>query len=79
MQNKMAPVVMAKANKNGLWSLKLANRVKLAFVDILEVAVPFDELQIKSGERLEFFIVHSLLDVVNDFYPKDTLLSVIRP
>lgn len=79
MQGKMAPIVMAKANKNGLWSLKLVNKIKMAFVDIMEIAIPFDELQIKSGECLEFFIVHSLLDVVNDFYPKDTLLSVVRP
>lgn len=79
VRDKIAPIVMSKANKNGLWSLKMNNKVKMAFVDILEVAIPFDELEVNAGERLEFFIVHALRDVANDFYPKDSLLSVIRP
>ncbi len=76
---KMAPVVMSKANSNGLWGLKISNKVKTAFVDILEVAIPFDELGIKSGERLEFFIVNAKVGIANDFYPKDILLAVTRP
>jgi len=76
---KLAPVMMSKADSNGLWGLKISNKVNAAFVDILEVAIPFDELKIKPGERLEFFIINANLGIANDFYPKDILLSVVRP
>ncbi len=79
LRGKMAPVLMSKAQKDGLWSLKLSNNVKFAFVDILEVAIPFDDLNIKPKEKLDFFIINASLGVANDFYPKDNLLSVIRP
>lgn len=78
-QGELAPVVMSKADSSGLWGLKMSNKVRSAFEDILEVAIPFDELEIKSGDRLEFFIVNAMLGIANDFYPKDILLSVIRP
>lgn len=79
INKELAPVIMSKADPNGLWGLKMSNKVNSAFVDILEVAIPFDELDIKSGERLEFFIVNANTGIANDFYPKDILLSVVRP
>lgn len=79
IKGKMAPVVVSKASKNGLWGLKITNKVKMAFVDILELAIPFDELEVMPGERLEFFIIHASLDIAHDFYPKDSLLSIVRP
>ena len=75
----LAPIVLSKASNNGLWGLKITNKIKIAFVDILEIAIPFDELEVLSGEKVEFFIINASLDIAHDFYPKDLLLSVTRP
>ncbi len=78
-QGKMAPVVMSKADSNGLWRLRISNKIKSAFEEILEVAIPFDELGIGSGERVEFTIVNAKFGIASDIYPKDILLYAIRP
>ena len=79
LKGGLAPVIMSKAKSDGLWMLKMSNKVKAAFVDIIEVAIPFDDVNIKKGEILDFVIVNAALGIVNDVYPKDALLSIVRP
>ncbi len=78
-KGEILPVIFSKATKDGVWAIKLHNKVEFAFVDILEVQIPFDEIEVKPGGKLEFFIINASLGVANDFYPKDILLSLQRP
>ena len=79
MNNKSTPTMVSKANKDGVWTLKINHNVKCAVKNILEVAIPFDDIDVESGEQFDFCIVNAFLGVVNDFYPKDVLLTVRRP
>ena len=77
--SKIVPIMVSKANSDGVWTIKMSHNVKYAFVNILELAIPFDDIDVEPGDRIDFCIVSGALGVANDFYPKDNLLTVVRP
>ena len=70
---------LAQSIKDNLWVLQLKNNIDYVFSDFLEVKIPFDDLRIQPGERVEFFVVQGPLGLTDDFYPQNTLLPVVRP
>ena len=59
--------------------LQIQNGIEYVFEDFLEVKIPFDDLKIKEGETVEFFVIQGPMGVIDDFYPQNALLPVMRP
>ena len=70
---------LSNAIKDDLWMLQIKNEIDYVFEDFLELKIPFSDLRLKDGEVAEFFVVQGPLGIVDDFYPQNSLLSVIKP
>ncbi len=70
---------LAHATRDNLWVIQLKNGIEHVFEDFLEMKIPFNDLRVAQGELLEFFIIQGPLGIVDDFYPQNSLLPVIRP
>lgn len=73
------PLQFSYAIKDNLWAQQLSNDVKYAYDDIIEVSIPFKDLKVKPGEKLDFFIINGALGQTEEVYPQDLLLSIKRP
>ena len=70
---------LAQATRDNLWVLQIKNGIEHVFEDYLEMKIPFDDLRVENGEMVEFFIIQGPLGIVDDFYPQNSLLPVMRP
>ena len=70
---------LVQAARDNLWVLQIQNGIEYVFEDFLEVKIPFDDLKIKEGETVEFFVIQGPMGVIDDFYPQNALLPVTRP
>ena len=70
---------LAQAAKDNLWILQLKNGVDYVFEDYLEIKIPFEDIRVQDKEMVEFFIIQGPMGIVDDFYPKNSLLPVIKP
>ncbi len=73
------PLHFSKAIKDNLWVLQLNNGIKYAYEDIIEMSIPFKDLKVKPGEKVDFFIINGILGQTEEVYPQDILLSLQRP
>ena len=71
--------MLSQAIRDNLWVLQLKNNIDFVFTDFLEVRIPFEDLRVENGQSVEFFVVQGPMGVVDDFYPKNSLLPVNRP
>ena len=70
---------LAHATRDNLWVIQLKNGIEHVFEDFVEMKIPFKDLRVEEGDLLEFFIIQGPLGIVDDFYPQNSLLPVIRP
>ncbi len=77
--NRKYPLQFSTAVKDGLWALKWGHHIKYAHKEIFEVSIPFDDLDIQSGENFDFFFITGCSGVAEEIYPKDVPLSLTRP
>ena len=43
------------------------------------MCIPFDDLDIKQGENLEFFFANTNFGIKDAFSPQDIMLNIERP
>lgn len=79
MENKLYPLRLTKAMQGGLWTLSNTKDVNIAFEKVIDVSIPFESLDIDSGEKLEFFFANANFGIKDSFIPQDVLLTVQRP
>ncbi len=77
--NRKYPLQFSKAQKDGLWELKWGHHIKYVQDEIGEVCIPFDDINVKPGENIDFFFVTGCSGVTEEVYPKDIPLSIQRP
>ncbi len=70
---------LSQAIRDNLWVLQLKNNIEHVFNDYLEIRIPFEDLRVDGNEMVEFFIIQGPLGIVDDFYPQNSFLPVIRP
>lgn len=79
MDNKLYPMRLTKSIQGDLWAMQDTKDVKMAYQKVIDVSIPFESLDISSGEKLEFFFANSNFGIKDSFSPQDILLSVQRP
>lgn len=78
MDNKLYPMRLTKAMQGGLWTIQDTKDIKMVYQNVIDVSIPFDSLDISSGEKLEFFFANANFGIKDSFSPQDILLSVKR-
>lgn len=79
LENKLYPAQLIKSMQGGLWVIQNAKDLKIAFQKVIDVSVPFENLDIARGERVEFFFANANFGIKDSFIPQDVLLNVQRP
>ncbi len=79
MDNKLYPMRFTKAIQSGLWAMQDTKDVRMAYKNVIDISIPFDNLDITSGEKLEFFFANANFGIKDAFSPQDILLSIERP
>ncbi|OLA94453.1 MAG: hypothetical protein BHW64_03720 [Candidatus Melainabacteria bacterium LEY3_CP_29_8] len=72
-------IQLSQAISNNLWTYSLSNNVEYNFDNNLYISIPFDDLNIIKGEKIEFCFITSIFDKTEEVCPQDLLLSLIRP
>lgn len=79
MDNKLYPIRLTKAIQHGLWAIQDAKDLRIAYQKVIDVSIPFENLDVSTGEKLEFFFANSNFGIKDSFSPQDIMLSVERP
>ena len=79
MDNKLYPIRFTKAIKNGLWAMQDSQDLKMAYQKVIDISVPFENLDIPRGETLEFFFANANFGIKDAFSPQDIMLNIQRP
>lgn len=79
MQDKQFPLFFSKAVKNNLWVMNKNHSVEFIYDDVIEMKIPFDDIDVKSGEKIDFFIINGTFGRIEEVYPQDLWLTIKRP
>lgn len=79
MQDKKFPLFFSKAIKNNLWVMNKNHSVECVYGDVIEMKIPFSDLGVENGEKIDFFIINGTFGRVEDIYPQDLWLTIKRP
>lgn len=77
--DKLQLIRLAKAIPGDMWVLENTKPIESAYNEVLDLKIPFDSLEIKSGETLEFLFINAHLGVKDFYIPNEMVLSVTRP
>ena len=79
MANKQFPPYLSKAIKNNLWVINMNNSVECVYDDAIKVKIPFEDLEVSYGDKIDFFMINGTFGRTEDIYPQDVWLSIKRP
>ena len=79
MEDKNFPLFFAKAIKNNLWVMDKNHSVECVYDEVIEMKIPFEDLDVNAGEKIDFFIINGTFGRVEDIYPQDLWLTIKRP
>lgn len=75
----LRPMQFTRALPENLWKIEETEDIKLAYDKTIDISIPFDTVDVKNGEMLEFIFITAEYDVLESCYPPYLLLSIIRP
>lgn len=78
MDNKLYPMRLTKAIQGGLWAMQDTKDIRMVYKNVIDVSIPFESIDILSGEKLEFFFANANFGIKDSFSPQDIMLSVKR-
>ncbi len=78
IDNKLYPLRLSKSMQGGLWSTESTKDIAIAFEKVVDIKIPFDLVDILSGEELEFFFASAHFGIKDAFIPQDVLLNIKR-
>ena len=70
---------LIKAIPGDMWVLQSDKTIGVAYDEVLDLRIPFDLLEIKNGETLEFVFINANYGVKDFYIPNEMVLSVTRP
>lgn len=73
--NRISRLFFNRSCPYGLWSQMLSKKSKIAYKDVIELKIPFEDLGVEQG-NLSFFIIDSTNELINEVYPQDVLIDV---
>lgn len=79
MDKKLYPVRFTKAIDNNLWAIRDSERIQIVYNNVIDIAIPFEELDIRIGETMQFFFANTNFGIKDGFSPHDIMLSIKRP
>ena len=67
-----------KAIPGDMWVLEHSKSIETVYDEVLDIKIPFDLLDIKNGENMEFLFVNANYGIKDFYIPNEMVLSVQR-
>ncbi len=77
--DKLQLLRITKAIPGDMWVLESPKNIETAYDETLDLKIPFDLLEIKNGEVLEFVFVNANYGIKDFYIPNEMVLTVKRP
>jgi alpha-amylase/alpha-mannosidase (GH57 family) len=73
------PPILSEATENFLWKVNLAHKIKYYYEDVLEISIPFNDLNVERGQDVHFLILIAKSCVIQEIIPQNQTLVIYRP
>ncbi|MBQ7287045.1 MAG: hypothetical protein IJW73_04715 [Candidatus Gastranaerophilales bacterium] len=73
--NRISRIFFNKSCPYGLWSQMLSKNSKIAYKDVIEMKIPFEDLGF-SECNFSFCIIDSTNELINEVYPHDVMITI---
>lgn len=70
---------LSNAISDGLWEKHDFQNINMPINELVDIVIPFDDIEIKKGQKLELFFVAGCNGTCRSFIPKDSPLTITRP
>lgn len=70
---------LSNAISDGLWEKHDFSNINMSINELVDIVIPFEDLDIKKGQKLELFFIAGCNGICRSFMPKDSLLEIVRP
>ncbi len=77
--DKLQLLRVTKAIPGDMWVLESAKPIEAVYDEVLDLKIPFELLEIKNGETLEFLFVNANYGIKDFYIPNEMVLAVTRP
>lgn len=71
-------VRLVRAIPNNLWVITTSKNITAIYDNVVDIKIPFDSIEINSGDTLEFLFVNANYGVKDYFVPNEMLLTITR-
>ena len=78
MNGELRFIRLIKSMPNNLWSLQSSKSIKSAFHKVIDLQIPFENLDIGYEENMEFVFVNATYGLSDVFIPNEMLLNIRR-
>lgn len=75
----LRPLQFSKSMQNGLWCIQNNENIKVAYDNVIDISIPFDEIDVAEGEMVEFFFAPADSEIIESAVPQELLLTMQRP
>jgi len=79
MNGTVLPAVFSKSMENLLWEIIINHDINFVYNQVIEMAIPFDDLNIRSGEKINMTVLAGKSNIVDEIVTKDRPITFIRP
>lgn len=77
--DKLQLLRIIEAVPGDMWSLEDSRRIETAYDEVLDLKIPFEILDIKNGDSLEFLFINANYGIKDFYIPNEIVLSINRP
>ena len=77
--NELRFLRLVKAIPGDMWVLENYKSMEVIYDEVLDLKIPFETLEIDSGEKLEFLFINANYGMTDFYIPNEMILSVQRP
>lgn len=78
INGRLEMIRFAYATHGELWILKQSKDIQYVYNNVVDLRIPFELLDIKQDEELEFMFINANFGIIDLYIPHDMLLSVPR-
>lgn len=69
---------LVRAIPNNLWAIANPKNIKAVYDKVVDISIPFDDIEIDKGDTLEFVFVNANFGVKDFYIPNEMLLTIKR-
>lgn len=79
VKDSVMPLAFSKSIESFLWEVILRHNIKFKYDKVIEVAIPFDALNIKQGEKVNMTLLTAKSSIIDEVITSDKPIALIRP